>query len=231
MIFIQDGIDHIPIHHENEIAQSKGYSGKLPANYWMHVNFMLVDGEKMSKSLGNVYTLQDVKDKGFEPLVLKMLMFTSNYRNQINFTWDAMEAAKVSLERLRDGFLKHKEGKDKADKIEIKEYEEKFLEAINDDLNMPVAMSVVWDVIKNSNKSKDFAKLLLKFDEVLGLNLKSYEKEEIKIPDEIKDLVHKRNEARKNKDWTESDRLRDLIISKGYEIKDTAEGTKVDLKG
>ena len=222
------GIDHIPIHHENEIAQSKGYSGMIPANYWMHVNFMLVDGEKMSKSLGNVYTLRDVKDKGYEPLVLKMLMFTSNYRNQINFTWNAMDSARVSLDRLREGFLKHKEGTNKIGKKEIQDYENKFLEAINDDLNMPVAMSVVWDIIKNPNKSKDFAKLLLKFDDVLGLNLKECKKkEEIEVSEEIMDLVHKRDEARKNKDWTESDRLRDLIVAKGYKIEDTISGTKV----
>ena len=224
------GIDHIPIHHENEIAQSKGYSGKLPANYWMHVNFMLVDGEKMSKSLGNVYTLNDVKEKGYEPLVLKMFILTSNYRNQINFTWNAMDSAKVSLERLREGFLKHKNGTSSADKNEIDDYEKRFLEAINDDLNMPVAMSIVWDVIKNPNKSKAFADLILKFDEVLGLNLKSYEKEEIKIPEEIIDLIHKRDEARKNKNWAESDKIRDLIISKGYKVEDTAQGTKVNLQ-
>ena len=222
------GIDHIPIHHENEIAQSKGYSGKLPANYWMHVNFMLVDGEKMSKSLGNVYTLRDVKNRGYEPLVLKMLMFTSNYRNQINFTWNAMDSAKVSLDRLREGYLKHKEGTNKINEKEIQDYENKFLEAINDDLNMPVAMSVVWDIIKNPNKSKDFAKLLLKFDDVLGLNLKECKKkEEIEVSEEIMDLVHKRDEARKNKNWDESDRLRDLIVDKGYRIEDTATGTKV----
>ena len=98
------GIDHIPIHHENEIAQSKGFSGKIPANYWMHVNFMLVNGEKMSKSLGNVYTLSDLKEKGYEPMDFKMLMFTSTYRSQMNFTWDALDSAKVSLQRLREGY-------------------------------------------------------------------------------------------------------------------------------
>ena len=223
------GIDHIPIHHENEIAQSKGYSGTLPANYWMHVNFMLVNGEKMSKSLGNVYTLKDIKDKKYDALALKMLMFTSNYRNQINFTWDAMDSAQVSLNRLREGFLKHKEGTERVNKKEIQNYENKFLEAINDDLNMPVAMSVVWDIIKNPNKSKDFAKLLLKFDEVLGLDLKNYEKKEMKISKEVMDLVHKRDEARKNKNWAESDRLRDTIIAKGYKVEDTVEGTKIKI--
>ncbi len=221
------GIDHIPIHHENEIAQSKGFSGKIPANYWMHVNFMLMNGEKMSKSLGNVYTLSDLIEKGYEPMEFKMLMFTSTYRNQINFTWESLDSAKISLQRLRDGYLKELEGTDKVDESEIKDYENRFLEAINDDLNMPVAMSVVWDIIKNPKKSKDLANLLLKFDEVLGLDLKNYKKQEDKLPDEIKELVSKRDEARNSKNWAESDRIRDLLISKGYKVQDTKEGTLV----
>ena len=221
------GIDHIPIHHENEIAQSKGFSGKIPANYWMHVNFMLVNGEKMSKSLGNVYTLSDLKEKGYEPMDFKMLMFTSTYRSQMNFTWDALDSAKVSLQRLREGYLKELDGNDRIDELEIKDYENRFSEAINDDLNMPVAMSVVWDIIKNPKKSKDFANLLLKFDEVLGLDLKNYKKQEDKLPDEIIELVSKRDEARNSKDWAESDRIRDLLISKGYKVQDNKEGTVV----
>ena len=221
------GIDHIPIHHENEIAQSKGFSGKIPANYWMHVNFMLVNGEKMSKSLENVYTLSDLKEKGYEPMDFKMLMFTSTYRSQMNFTWDALDSAKVSLQRLREGYLKELDGNDRIDELEIKDYENRFSEAINDDLNMPVAMSVVWDIIKNQKKSKDFANLLLKFDEVLGLNLKNYKKQDDKLPDEIVELVSKRDEARNSKDWAESDRIRDLLISKGYKVQDTKEGTVV----
>lgn len=221
------GIDHIPIHHENEIAQSKGFSGKIPANYWMHVNFMLVNGEKMSKSLGNVYTLSDLKKRGYEPLDFKMLMFTSTYRNQINFTWESLDSAKVSLQRLREGYLKELDGIDKVSKEEIKDYENRFLEAINDDLNMPIAMSVVWDIIKNPKKSKAFRDLLLKFDEVLGLGLKNYKKQENKLPDEILDLVLKRDEARATKNWAESDRIRDLLIEKGYQVQDTKEGTVV----
>lgn len=221
------GIDHIPVHHENEIAQGKGFSGKLPANYWMHVNFMTVNGEKMSKSLGNVYTLYDLEEKGFEPLTLKMFMFTSHYRNQINFTWEGLESAKTALQRLREGYLKHCEGTENISDQEIEVYEKRFLDAINDDLNMTVAMSVVWDIVKNPKKSKKLAELILKFDEVLGLNLKNYKKIENKLPDEIITLISQRDEARKNKDWTESDRIRDLLISKGYEVKDTKEGTLV----
>ena len=222
------GVDHIPIHHENEIAQSKGFCGRIPANFWMHVEFLQINGGKMSKSLNNLYTLADLEEKGFEPLVCRMFNYTSNYRAQINFTFEAMEAAKVALGRLRDGYLRHSEGDADVSDEEIKEYETRFLEAINDDLNMPVAMSVVWDVIKNPNKSKKLQNLLLKFDEVLGLNLKDYKKEENVLPEEIQNLVNERNEARANKNWAESDRIRDLLIEKGYTVKDSKEGTIVE---
>ena len=223
------GIDHIPIHHENEIAQSKGFSGKIPANFWMHVNFLLVNGEKMSKSLNNLYTLEDLDKKGYEPLVYKMFNLTSSYRNQINFTWEAMDSAKTALARLREGYIKHSEGEEQVNQDEIKEYENRFLEAINDDLNMQIAMSVVWEVVKNQKKSKDFQKLLLKFDEVLGLDLENYKQEENKLPEEILNLVNLRNEARQNKNWAESDRLRDELINRGYIVKDTKDGTIVSI--
>lgn len=222
------GVDHIPIHHENEIAQSKGFSGKIPANYWMHVEFLQINGGKMSKSLNNLYTIGDLEEKGYEPLVYRLFNFTSNYRAQINFTFEAMDAAKVALNRLREGYLKHSEGTDDVEDSIIKEYEERFLEAINDDLNMPVAMSVVWDVIKNPLKSKKLQNLLLKFDEVLGLDLKNYQKQESDLPEEIKNLVNERNEARNNKNWAESDRIRDILIEKGYSVKDSKEGTIVE---
>ena len=224
------GVDHIPIHHENEIAQSKGFSGKIPANYWMHVEFLQVNGGKMSKSLNNLYTLKDLEEKGYEPLVYRMFNFSSNYRAQINFTFEAMDAAKVALNRLRDGYLKHKEGTEDVSDEEITSYEEKFLEAINDDLNMPVAMSIVWDVIKNPKESKKLQNLLLKFDEVLGLDLKNYEKQENVLPEDVQELVNNRNIARQNKDWTESDRIRDILISMGYTVKDSKEGTIVEEK-
>lgn len=222
------GVDHIPIHHENEIAQSKGFSGKMPANYWMHVEFLQINGGKMSKSLNNLYTIKDLEEKGYEPLVYRMFNFTSNYRAQINFTFEAMDAAKVALNRLREGYLKHAEGLDNVEDSAIKEYEKNFLEAINDDLNMPVAMSVVWDVIKNPSKSKKLQNLLLKFDEVLGLDLKNYQKEENVLPEEIAELVKERNEARTNKNWAESDRIRDILIEKGYTVKDSKERTIVE---
>ncbi len=222
------GVDHIPIHHENEIAQSKGYSGKIPANFWMHVEFLQINGGKMSKSLNNLYTLKDLEEKGYEPLVYRMFNFTSNYRAQINFTFEAMDSAKIALNRLREGYLKHCEGTSDVSDAEIEAYEQRFLDAINDDLNMPVAMSVVWDVVKNPNKSQKLKDLLLRFDEVLGLDLKNYKKEENVLPEEVLELVNARNEARTNKNWAESDRIRDILIEMGYTVKDSKEGTIVE---
>ena len=222
------GIDHIPIHHENEIAQSKGFCGKIPANYWMHVDFLTIDGGKMSKSLNNLYTLQDLAEKGYEPLVYRMFNFTSNYRNKINFTWEAMDSAKVALGRLREGYLKHAEGNETISHDTIKDFENRFLNAINDDLNMPVAMSVVWEVVKFTKKSKQLQDLLLKFDAVLGFNLANYQKETQEFPKEILELVAQRDEARQNKNWAESDRIRDLLINQGYLVKDTKQGTIIE---
>ena len=222
------GIDHIPVHHENEIAQSKGFSGKIPARRWMHVDFLTVDGQKMSKSLNNLYTLDELKERGYEPQVYRMFNFASNYRSKINFTWETMDSAKTSLNRLREGYLKHAEGSEDVSDDIIKDFEERFLSAINDDLNMPVAMSVVWEVVKFPQKSQDLKNLLLKFDNVLGFDLEHYEKKEENLPQEIKDLVNQRNEARENKNWAESDRIRDLLIQKGYLVKDTKEGTIVE---
>ena len=222
------GVDHIPIHHENEIAQSKGYSGKIPANWWMHCEFLLVDGGKMSKSLNNIYTLEDLKNKGFSPLDYKMFTFTSHYRNKLNFTWDSLEAAKIALSRLKDGYQKHTEGTEDVSDAVIDEYEVKFHEAINDDLNMPQAMSVVWDVVKNPVKSKKFAELLRKFDQVLGLKID--EKEEIELPKEIEDIIEERKQARADKDWAKSDELRDKLFDLGYVVKDTKNGMEVISK-
>ena len=222
------GIDLIPTHHENEIAQSKGSCGKIPANYWMHGEYLLIDGGKMSKSLGNVYLIKDFIERGYDPIVYKLFSYSCHYRNKLNFTWEGMEASAKSLERLKQGYIKHINGKDDIDKKIIEEYEERFHKAINDDLNMPAAMGVVWEVVRQENKSPEFAKLLLKFDTVLGLKIDEETndtKEE--IPEEIEQLVEQRKEARKNKDWTKSDELRDLIKEKGYEIKDTKDGVEI----
>ena len=222
------GMDHIPVHHENEIAQAKGYCGKIPANYWMHLDFLQVNGGKMSKSLNNLYTLDDLKEKGYEPEVYKMFNFSSHYKKPINFTFEAMDSAKVALNRLKEGYKRHLVGEEKIEENIIKEFEKKFLDAINDDLNMPLSLSVIWDIIKYEKKSKELAKLLLKFDSVLGLNIEKEEK--IELPEEINQLIEKRKQARLNKEWNKSDELRDKILSLGYTVKDTPDGMIVSKK-
>ena len=220
------GIDLIPTHHENEIAQSKGMCGKIPANYWMHGEFLLINGGKMSKSLGNVYLLQDIIDKGYEPLVYKLFCYSIQYRKKLNFTWEGMDSAKISLDRLRDAYQKHLNGTDEIDESILEQYKNNFNEAINDDLNMPVAMSVVWEVAKRPEKSKKVSQLLKDFDRVLGLKIYEYKKQD--IPNEIKELLKQREEARKNKDWSESDKIRDIIKEKGYIVKDSKEGQTIE---
>lgn len=219
------GIDHIPIHHENEIAQSKGCTGEIPANFWMHSEFLLIDGGKMSKSLNNVYTISDLEAKGFSAMDYRMFNFTSHYRNKLNFTWNSLESAKIALSRLKEGYQKHNIGTEDIDISKIEEYKQKFNEAINDDLNMPQAMSVVWDVVKENSKSKQYAELLREFDEVLGLKID--EKDEIELPEEVKKLVQERKLARENKDWAKSDELRDKIIEMGFLVKDTKDGMEI----
>lgn len=221
------GVDLIPTHHENEIAQSKGVTGKIPARYWMHGEFLLIDGGKMSKSLNNAYLLSDIINKGYEPLSYKLLNFSSHYRNKLNFTWEALDSSSKALQKLREGYRKHLEGNDVIEEDKVNEYKEQFLEAINDDLNMPLAMAIVWEVIKRNEKSKQYAQVLLDFDRVLGLEIdKANEVQE--LPDEIKNLIEERKKARENKDYKKSDELRNKIEKMGYKVKDSKDGMQVE---
>ena len=223
------GIDLVPTHHENEIAQSKGVTGKIPARYWMHCEFLLIDGGKMSKSLGNAYLVQDLIDRGFDPLSYKMLCFTSHYRNKLNFTWEGLKSAENALFKLREGYAKHKNGTDDVEQNVIDEYKSKFLEAINDDLNIPVAMSVVWEIVKSNAKSPKLAELLLDLDKVLGVKLdEPVEEKGQDLPQEIIELVEERKKAREAKNFAESDRIRDVLSAKGYKVLDTKEGQKIE---
>lgn len=228
------GIDHIPTHHENEIAQSKGLTGKVPAKYWMHVEFLQVDGGKMSKSLGNVYTLDQLQEKGIEPLAYKLFCFTAHYRTKLNFTFETAQANQKALTRLREGFVKQLEGTQKIEEEQIKEYENRFLETINDDLNIPAAMGIIWEIVRSQKQSKQFAELLLKFDQVLGLDLansKTYleQAKNIELPEEIQKLVEERIKARQEKNWALSDEIRDTLQEKGYIVKDTKEGMSIEI--
>lgn len=228
------GVDHIPVHHENEIAQCKGAFGHNPANFWMHCEFLLVDGGKMSKSLGNIYTISELKEKGIEPLAYKLFCFSSHYRNKLNFTFDGVKASNIALNRIRKGYLAHLNGNDSIEEKEIEEYENRFHSAINDDLNIPLAIGVLWDVIKNEKKSKELADLILRFDKVFGLDLANSEKylQELNeneedmsvIPEQVLQFANERKIARENKDFQKADLLRKKIEESGYQIKDIAGG-------
>ena len=227
------GVDHIPTHHENEIAQSKGAFGKIPAKFWMHVEFLQVDGGKMSKSLENVYTISQLEEKGIEALAYKLFCYTAHYRTKLNFTFEGAHSSQKALNRLRENYIKHKDGKDEIEESVIAKYREKFVEAINDDLNIPLAMGIVWEVARNEKKSYKIADLLLEFDKVLGLDLENTEKyldmqNSVNIPTEIKNLLEKRKQARTEKNWALSDQIRDEIKEKGYIVKDTKDGMTVE---
>ncbi len=227
------GVDHIPIHHENEIAQAIGATGHNLANYWLHVEFLLIDNGKMSKSLGNVYTLSDLEKKKIDALTYRYFNYTSHYKNKLNFTWDAINSAKVSLNKLRELISLHKDVNIKVDKLVIKEYEDRFLDAINDDINMPVAISIIWELAKKKEKSNDYFELIKKFDSVLSLDLDKnnndkYQDKNQDVPEEVRKLLNLRKIARDNKDYLQSDILRDKLKELGYIVKDTKEGQIVE---
>lgn len=224
------GIDHVPIHHENEIAQSKGVTGKNPANYWMHIEFLQVDGGKMSKSLKNNYTIADLEEKGYSPLAYRYFTYTAHYRNKLNFTWDGLDASQKALDRLKEAYATHLNGKDDINEVEISSYVQKFMESINDDLNFPAALAVVWDVAKLSVKSPKIANLLLEFDKILSLDIdkKEEKKANLEISSEIEELLEKRKQARLNKDYGTSDEIRDKLKEMGYAVIDSKEGQKLE---
>lgn len=221
------GVDHIPIHHENEIAQSEGLLGFQHVMYWVHGEFLLVDGGKMSKSLGNTYLIRDLKEKGFEPLAFRLFCFSAHYRNKLNFTWEALRGAQTSLEKLREGVLAHFKGETKIDEVEIETLKKEFLNSVNDDLNIPRAMAVVWSIIKDPRKSKQFWDLLMDFDKVLGLRLNEVSEKEEKIEPEILELIKQREEARAQRNWKVADEIREKLKRMGIVVIDTPEGPKI----
>ena len=225
------GVDHIPIHHENEIAQGECWLGHKIVNYWMHNEFLLVDGGKMSKSLGNNYLLSDLQAKGYAPVVFRYFCLNVQYRQKINFTWEAMDAAKTAYNKLCAQLVAHKNSPEKTDKAILDDFTKKFEDAINDDLNVPLAIGVLWTMLKQP-KSKDIYNLALKFDKVFALDFDKVkeEKVEIDVPDEVVALAEERLAARKAKNWAESDRLRNEIAERGYAIKDTATGYEITKK-
>ncbi len=218
------GIDHINIHHTNEIAQSEAASGRKFVNYWVHHAFLMVDGEKMSKSLGNIYTVEDIIQKGYDPLSLRYLYLQTHYRQEMNFTFKALEAAQNALKNLREEVSRWDEQKG-----HIEKFDNQFFEAINEDLNMSKALAVVWDLVKSKNPSSQKAGSLFKYDEVLGLNLSKVRKfREEDIPHAVKELLREREALRKEKKYHLADEIRHKIKKMGYDLED--KNGKTELK-
>jgi cysteinyl-tRNA synthetase len=222
------GEEHIPIHHTNEIAQSEAACGKHPwVNYWLHMRWLVLKDGKMSKSEGKVFTISELEKKGYDPLDFRYLSLQTHYRKRLLFSLEALDSAKNTYDRLKNIILELKIKKDS--KKTKNNYKKEFLEGINDDLNTSKALSVLWGLLRDQKLgSKEKLELAYEFDNVLGLSLKEIKEE--KIAEEIKDLAERRQLARETKDWEESDKLRDEINSRGYEIKDSKEGYLITKK-
>jgi len=222
------GIDHIPVHHTNEIAQSEGCFNKHPwVKYWMHNDFLVMKEGKMSKSSGGFKTMKSLTDAGYEPLAYRYLCLSAHYRQQLMFSEEAMDTAKASFDRLRNVVIElrsqHKSGGDAAP------FKSAFIEAVEDDLNMPKALGVLWEALRSEELgARTKLEVATDFDKVLGLGIADMKQVKLDLPMSIKKLVTDREEARKNKNWAEADRLRDELKNKGYTIKDTPEGPRVE---
>ncbi len=220
------GIEHIPVHHNNEIAQSEALSGKKFVNYWMHNNHLMLDGKKLSKSTGNVLHLRHIVERNYSPLALRYLMLGTTYDTEQNFTWEALEASSKALNKLRLYYAENLMDKD-GGVVDI-EYSTKFTDVINDNINTPQALAIMWALIKDKSITPaDKRATLLDFDRVLGLQLESLPTDKKKLqvvrdttPEEVLGLLKERKLARERKDWAESDKLRDEIKKLGYEIVD-----------
>lgn len=233
------GEDNIFPHHEAEIAQTECYTGNKFVHYWVHNRHLLVDGEKMSKSKGNFYILEDIEKKGYTPMELRLALLSSHYRTQMNFTWSVMEQAKNNLQRIYDWLSNLKimvsVNIPTSDKVSFSlgKYQKEFEDALEDDLNTPIALSVLYKIISETNKhifshtlsTEEAGKILSlwkKMNKVFGLviNVK-----EVSIPDEIWKLAEKRTTARKEKDFKTADKIRQEINKHGYNIKDMEDDT------
>jgi len=233
------GVDNMFPHHENEIAQSEAATGKKFVNYWLHNEHLLVEGKKMAKRLHNYYTLKDLMAKGYDPMAVRSLMMSAHYRQQINFTFEGLEATRKTLERLTNfvNRLLETNGKPAGDKInQLNEGVQKGFEAaMDDDLNVSVALAHLFDFVRDVNNlldngevSKEEGKgvrdLMSEFDKVLGVIGQVKEKE--KLPKEAEELINRREDARKNRDWKTADQIRDQLKTMGIIIEDTAQGIR-----
>jgi len=217
------GEDHITVHHTNEIAQTEACYGTRLANFWMHGYFLVLDEQqRMSKSAGDFIRLQTLIDLGYDPLAYRMFCLSAIYRQKLNFTWDGLDGAARSLDRMRNSFYEWGEPT-QPDELML----EKFTQQINDDLNMPRALAVSWELARSDLPEGVKKATLLEFDRVLGFDLANWKPKEEDIPAEVLELVEKRQRARAEKRWADADSLRSQIATRGYEVMDTPEGPKV----
>jgi cysteinyl-tRNA synthetase len=234
------GVDNMFPHHENEIAQSEACSGHAFVKHWMHSEHLIVENKKMSKSLGNFYTLRDLLDKGYTGIQVRYMLLQTHYKTQLNFTMEGLEAVKHSLHRLRDFIIRLHEIKGKESTGQVEPVIEKatiaFAKALADDLNISVAFAALFDFVREVNSmidrgnlgDKDVEKVILllkKFDQVLSIF--DFNPEDEAIPQDLVEALQKRIEARENKNWKQADELRDLIQSRGYIIEDTPTGARL----
>lgn len=227
------GIDHIPVHHTNEIAQSEAATGQLFVKYWVHHNFLVVDDGKMSKSKKNCYRIDEILQKGFDPLALRYLFLTAHYRDRLNFTWQSLAAAQHALNNLREEIrlwpasAEASVGLSEQPKGDVGQYWQRFLEVANSDLNTPQALAVMWEMIKSDTSSSQKSRDLLEMDKILGLELDQYLAKPVEVPKEITKLLNQREQARKKGDFKTSDKLRKEIKKLGFEIEDTSQGPRL----
>lgn len=215
------GIDHIPVHHENEIAQSECATGHQFVHYWVHHEFLNVDGEKMSKSKNNFYTIEDIKKRDINPLAVRLLFMQTSYRKPLNFTWEALEAASGQLYKIQKFARQQKE----VGTINTL-YKEKFITALSDDINTARALATVWEMLNdNTLADPDKWATVLFFNNILGLELEHVP--QIVVTEKAMKLLEDRNRARLSKDFDTSDKLRVELEALGYEVVDTPEGTKL----
>jgi cysteinyl-tRNA synthetase len=226
------GIEHIPVHHTNEIAQSEAVTGKPFVKYWFHSSHLMVGGKKMSKSLGNLIRVGALREKGYDSLALRYLYLTGHYRTTMNFTDKALDGASQAFNKLKSMAAEWRgvKGRTKLSEEKLEKVQQlslKFKEAIEDDLGMPQVLAVVWQMVKSNIPEQDKLELMIDWDQVLGLGLSEVKPGKMVVSQEVKTLVDKREQLRKEKRWAEADKLRQEIEARGFQVKDTSRGSLV----
>lgn len=220
------GADLAQTHHPNEVAQSEAATGELLANYWLHAAFMNVDGTKMSKSLGNVYVVQDLVDRGYSPLSFRLMCLMTSFRKPLNFTWEGLKSAETALKKLKQIARSLPiEGETVPEELELE-----FKQKVNDDLGLAQGLSFFWEQLRSDLSSSVKTQIVKNWDQVFGLDLAKDLGQGIEIPSEIKGLLEKRDKLREAKEFNQADQIRKQIESLGFEVKDTEKGSQAEPK-